>query len=54
MLCTVKMQIAKYRVEGLTGTLGFDGGFAINSVGHSGGICIFWKSHVNLGLRNFI
>ena len=53
ILCVVETQIAKYRVEGLAGTLDFDHAFGVGSSGRSGGLCIFWKSSLALELRNF-
>ena len=53
ILCVMETQIAKYRVEGLANTLGFDHAYGVGSSGHSGGLCIFWKNPVQLSLRNF-
>ena len=41
ILCVVETQIAKYRVEGLATTLGFDYAYGVGSSGRSGGICIY-------------
>lgn len=40
VLCIVETQLAKNRVEGLAGTLGFDCSFAVASSGRSGGLCM--------------
>lgn len=54
ILCVVEtVQIAKNRVEGLAGTLGFEGAYAVESSGRSGGVGIFWKKPYTLELRNF-
>jgi hypothetical protein len=37
----VETQIVKYRVEGLTHTLGFDHAYGVGSPRRSGGLCIF-------------
>ena len=50
VLCIVETQIAKNRVEGLAASLGFDSSFAVASSGRSGGLCIFWKSTVDLAI----
>ena len=41
VLCIVETQIAKYRVEGLAGRLGFDSSFGVGSSGRSGGLCLY-------------
>ena len=48
IFCIVETQINKARVEGLSGSLGFDNGFAIDSSGRSGGIGVFWNNGINL------
>jgi hypothetical protein len=53
ILCVVETQIAKRHVEGLAHTLGFDSAFRVGSTGRSGGLCIYWKSPVQLCLRNY-
>ena len=53
ILCIVETQLAKDRVEGLAVSLGFQNSFAVASNGRSGGLCIFWKSDVNLVIKNF-
>lgn len=53
ILCVVETQIAKYRVEGLAGSLGYDGAYGVDSSGRSGGLCIFWKQPLQLCLRSF-
>lgn len=53
VLCVVETQIAKYRVEGLASTLGYDSAYGVGSSGRSGGLCIFWKNTVQLSLRNY-
>ena len=53
VLCIVETQIAKYRVEGLAGSLGFSGRFGVDSAGRSGGLCLFWKSNVDLEIKTF-
>ena len=52
-LCIVETQLAKDRVEGLAGTLGFSSRFAVASRGRSGGLGLFWKNDVNLEIKNF-
>jgi len=54
ILCILETQLAKARVEGLAVSLGFSGCFAVPSNGRSGGLCIFWKDHVNLAIKNFL
>lgn len=49
----METQIAKNRVEGLAGLLGFNNKFAVPSSGRSGGLCIFSKDDVNLVIKNF-
>ncbi|XP_073358249.1 uncharacterized protein [Aegilops tauschii subsp. strangulata] len=49
----VETQLSKRRVEGLTTTLGFEGGFAVASSGRSGGLGIFWKDGLDLRVKNF-
>lgn len=51
IVCVVEMQIAKYHVEGLASTLGYNHAYGVDSLGHSGGLCIYWKSY--LTLRNY-
>jgi hypothetical protein len=41
ILCVVKTQLQKVRVEGLARALGYDYGFAVSSSGRSGGIGMF-------------
>ncbi|KQK23379.2 hypothetical protein BRADI_1g73094v3 [Brachypodium distachyon] len=45
ILCVVETQIAKYRVEGLAGTLGFDNAFGVDSSGRNGGLWRGESSH---------
>ncbi|KAJ1289276.1 hypothetical protein BS78_02G151800, partial [Paspalum vaginatum] len=40
VLCLLRTQVHKVRVEGLRSTLGFSNAFAISSAGRSGGIGI--------------
>lgn len=40
LVCLVKTQLTKKRVEGLASLLGFDGGIAVGSFGRSGGIVL--------------
>ena len=54
LICIVETQLAKARVEGLAGSLGFDNSFAVAISGRSGGLCIFWKSTVNLAIIFFL
>ncbi|PNT68192.1 hypothetical protein BRADI_3g36955v3 [Brachypodium distachyon] len=54
ILCVVETRIAKYRVEGLAGTLGFNHAFGVGSSGWNGGLCVYWKNTVSLVLRNFL
>lgn len=53
VLCVVETQIAKDRMEGLAGSLGYDSAYGVASSGRSGGLCIYWKSTIQLGLRNY-
>ena len=53
ILCVLETQIAKDRVVGLKGTLGFDHAYGVDSSGRSGGLCIFWKQPYSLELRKF-
>ena len=53
VLCIVETQIAKYGVEGLAGSLGFSGRFGVDSAGRSGGLCVYWKSNVDLEIKTF-
>ena len=53
ILGVVETQIAKYRVEGLANTLGFDHAYGVGSSGRSGGLCVYWKNPLVLDLRNF-
>ena len=53
VLCIVETQLAKYRVEGLAGSLGFSGRFGVDNAGRSGGLCLFWKSDVDLEIKTF-
>jgi hypothetical protein len=48
----VETQIAKYRVEYLVGTLGFDHAYGVKSSSQSGGLCIYVKSSINLHLKS--
>lgn len=40
-------------MEGLTATLGFEGGFAVASSGRSGGLSLFWRHGLNVRVKNF-
>ena len=53
VLCIVETQLAKYRVEGLASRLGFSSSFGVGSSGRSGGLCLFWKNDINLGIKTF-
>lgn len=53
MSCEISRGIAKYLVEDLTRTLGFDQAYRVGSSGHSDGLCIYWKISVDLSLRNY-
>ena len=46
MLYIVETQVHRARVEGLKGTLGFDNAFTVSSLGHSGGLGIFWNNNM--------
>jgi hypothetical protein len=48
VLCVLKIQVHKARVENLKNTLGFDCSFAISSAGHSGGLGIFWNNNTRV------
>lgn len=41
ILCMVETQIAKYRVEGLASTLGYDSAYGVSISGRSGGMCLY-------------
>jgi hypothetical protein len=49
----METKIEGKRVEKLASTFGFAGGFAVDSVGLSGGIGIFWSSSVTVDLKSF-
>lgn len=53
VVCLVKTQLYKQRVECLTRVLGYDGGYAVGSSGRSGGLGIFWKNPISMRLLNF-
>ena len=46
MLCILETQIDKARVESLASSIGFDHAYAIDSVGRSGGIGLFWNNSI--------
>lgn len=48
VLCIVKTQIKGARVESISGTLGYDNAYAIDSHGRSGGIGIFWNNTIKV------
>jgi len=49
----METQIAKYRVENLRYTLGFDYSFVVGSCGRSGGLGLFWKNDVSVSVKKF-
>ena len=53
LLFVMETKIQAKRVEALKCTLGFGGCFAVDSVGLSGGIGLFWSRDVNVELKNF-
>ena len=53
VLCVLETQVHKRRVEALCRTLGFDNAYGVSSSGRSGGLCVFWKSDVNLRVTKF-
>lgn len=53
VVCLVETQLSKQRVEGLTATLGFEGGFAVASSGRSGGLGVFWRHGLNFRIKNY-
>lgn len=53
ILCVVETQVGKKRVEGLTRTLGFHGCYAVDSVGRSGGLGVFWKDSVDFRMLRY-
>ncbi|XP_073367683.1 uncharacterized protein [Aegilops tauschii subsp. strangulata] len=53
VLCIVETQLAKYRVEGLAGSLGFVGRFGVDSRGRSGGLCLFWRNNVDFEIKTY-
>ena len=52
VVCLMETQISKQRVEGLTHSLGFEGGFAVASSGRSGGLGIFWRHGLDVRIKN--
>ena len=48
VLCIVKTQLPRDRVENLASTLGYDNAFAISSSGRSGGLGIFWNNEIKI------
>jgi hypothetical protein len=53
LLFVMETKICKKRVEKLSSTFGFAGGFAVDSDGLSGGIGLFWSSAVVVDLKSF-
>ena len=53
LLFVMETKIKAKRVEDLKFTLGFAGSFAVDSVGLSGGIGLFWSRDVTVDLKNF-
>jgi hypothetical protein len=53
LLFVMETKIKGKGVESLKSTLGFAGGFAVDSVGLSGGIGIFWSSVVTIEVKSF-
>jgi ribonuclease HI len=53
ILCILETQINKDRVEGLSGSIGFDNGYAIDSSGRSGGIGVFWNNEIKLNCLGY-
>lgn len=48
VLCVLKTQIHKARVEGLKTTLGCDNAFAVSSLGRSSGLAIYWNNNIRV------
>ena len=53
LLFVMETKISAKRVESLQHSLGFTGCFAVNSMGLSGGIGLFWSRDVDVELKNF-
>ena len=53
LLFVMETKIRAKRVEILQLNLGFAGCFAVDNMGLSGGIGLFWSRHVNVKLKNF-
>jgi hypothetical protein len=53
VLCILETQIDKARVESLASSVGFDNAYAINSVGRSGGIGLFWNKSIKLEVLGY-
>mgnify|MGYP001010734247 FL=1 len=53
ILCLVETQLQKSRVEGLRFSLGFDFSFGVGSTGRSSAICIFWKTYIDVAIKNY-
>jgi hypothetical protein len=53
LLFVMETKIEGKRVEKLTSTFGFAGGFAVDSDGLSGGVGIFWSSAVTVDIKGF-
>ena len=53
LLFVMETKIRGKRVEDLRATLGFAGCFAVDSVGLSGGIGLFWSNDVHVELKNY-
>ena len=53
LLFVMETKIKAKRVEDMKFTLGFAGSFAVDSVGLSGGIGLFWSRDVTVDLKNF-
>ena len=53
LLFVMETKIQAKRVEALKYSLGFGGCFAVDSVGLSGGIGLFWSQDVTVELKNY-
>lgn len=53
ILCIVETQINKALTENLAATLGYDNGYAVGSIGTSGGIGMFWNNGIKVEILGY-
>lgn len=53
LLCILETRIGKTRVESLAASIGFDNAYAIDSVGRSGGIGLFWNNSIKINILGY-